>query len=241
MTNRQLNDSWDRFRYFLAVARTGTLSEAAAQLGTEHTTVGRHIRMLEDELKNQLYHRSNQGYELTEAGQRLLSTAEAVESAVISAKAVAAGEQQVAGTVRVGATDGFGSIFLAPRLGALTSLHPMLNLEIVAAPRIFSLSKREAHIVIGLTVPEQMRVVSRRLIDYSIFVCGSRAYLDAAPAIFTPEDLRAHPIITMSRNWCMNPRTAEIRNGGASLELMTGPGTPLHCRTTSRRVRCRPG
>ena len=196
MTNRQLNDSWDRFRYFLAVARTGTLAEAAVQLGTEHTTVGRHIRMLEDMLKNQLFHRSNQGYQLTEAGQRLLSTAEAMESAVLSAKAAAADEQQIAGTVRVGATDGFGAIFLAPRVGALTSLHPMLNLEIVAAPRIFSLSKREADIVIGLAVPEQSRIVSRRLTDYNLFVYGSRAYLDAAPAIFTAEDLRAHPIIS---------------------------------------------
>jgi DNA-binding transcriptional LysR family regulator len=226
MTNRQLNDSWDRFRYFLAVARTGTLSEAAAQLGTEHTTVGRHIRMLEDELKNQLYHRSNQGYELTEAGQRLLSTAEAVESAVISAKAVAAGEQQVAGTVRVGATDGFGSIFLAPRLGALTSLHPMLNLEIVAAPRIFSLSKREADIVIGLEVPEQSRIVSRRLTDYSLFVYGSRAYLDTAPAICTPEDLRAHPIISYVEELVYEPQLSYVSAIVADVEARvrsTGP------------------
>jgi hypothetical protein len=39
MANKQLNDSWDSFRYFLAVARTGTLSAAAIQLRIEHTTV----------------------------------------------------------------------------------------------------------------------------------------------------------------------------------------------------------
>ena len=61
MANKQFNDSWDSFRYFLAVARTGTLSAAANQLRIEHTTVGRRIRMLKDELKSPLFHGSNQG------------------------------------------------------------------------------------------------------------------------------------------------------------------------------------
>jgi DNA-binding transcriptional LysR family regulator len=129
-----------------------------------------------------------------------------VESAVLSAKAAAVGEQQIAGTVRVGATDGFGTIFLAPRLGALARLHPMLNVEIFAAPRLFSLSKREADIAIGLSVPEQMRIVSRRLTDYRLFVYGSRAYLDAAPAIFTPEDIRAHPMISYVEEMVFAPQ-----------------------------------
>jgi DNA-binding transcriptional LysR family regulator len=190
MANRLSDDSWDRFRYFLAVARTGTLSAAATQLGTEHTTVARHLRVLEKKLKNQLFQKSNQGCELTEAGQRLFSTPEAVESAFLAAKTAAVGEQQIAGNVRVGAPDGFGTIFLATRL------HPLLNVEIFATSRLFSLSKREADIAIGLSAPEQMRIVSRRLTDYRLFVYGSLAYLDAAPAIFTPEDIRAHPLIT---------------------------------------------
>ena len=43
MANRKPSQSWDNLRYFLAVARTGTLSAAAEQLGTEHTTVARHV------------------------------------------------------------------------------------------------------------------------------------------------------------------------------------------------------
>jgi DNA-binding transcriptional LysR family regulator len=195
MANRQLDNSWDEFRYFLAVARTGTLCAAAAQLGTEHTTVASHIHMLEEELKSRLFHRSNQGCQLTEEGQRLLLTAEAVESAVVSAKASATGERQIAGTVRVGAPDGFGAVFLAPRLGALTRLYPMLDVEIFATPRLFSLTKREADIAIGLSVPQHMRVVSRRLTDFRFFVYGSRAYLDAAPPIRSSEDMQHHPII----------------------------------------------
>jgi Bacterial regulatory helix-turn-helix protein, lysR family len=49
-----LNDNWDSFRYFLAVARTGTLSAAAIQFRIERTTAARRIRMIEDELKSLL-------------------------------------------------------------------------------------------------------------------------------------------------------------------------------------------
>ena len=218
MANKQFNDSWDSFRYFLAVARTGTLSAAAIQLGIEHTTVGRRIRMLEDELKSPLFHRSNQGYELTEAGQRLLQTAEVVESAVVSAKAAAVGEQQIAGTVRVGAPDGFGAVFLAPRLGALARLHPLLDVEIFATPKLFSLSKREADIAIGLSVPKQVRVVSRRLTDYRLFVYGSQAYLDAVPPILSVDDMRNHPIIGYIEEMMFAPQVNDLTAVGPNVE-----------------------
>ncbi len=39
MVARKIAGSWDDLRFFLAVARTGTLSAAALQTGTEHTTV----------------------------------------------------------------------------------------------------------------------------------------------------------------------------------------------------------
>ena len=218
MANKQLNDSWDSFRYFLAVARTGTLSAAANQLRIEHTTVGRRIRMLENELKSPLFHRSNQGYELTEAGQRLLRTAEVVESAVVSAKAAAVGEQQIAGTVKVGAPDGFGTVFLAPRLGTLARLHPLLDVEIFATPKFFSLSKREADIAICLSVPTQVRVVSRRLTDYRLFVYGSQAYLDAAPPILSVDDMRNHPIIGYIEEMMFAPQVNYLTALGPSVE-----------------------
>src|SRR5258705_12804919 len=107
MANRKPNQSWDNLRYFLAVARTGTLSAAAEQLGTEHTTVARHIQALEDELNSRLFHKSNSGYGLTDAGEGLIAGAEAIESAYVFAKAAASSEgQPITGTVRIGAPDG---------------------------------------------------------------------------------------------------------------------------------------
>jgi DNA-binding transcriptional LysR family regulator len=139
------SQSWDNLRYFLAVARTGTLSAAAEQLGTEPTTVARHIQALEEELASHLFHRSNSGYGLTEMGEQLLAGAEAIESAYASAKAAASSEgQMISGTERIGTPDAFAGLFLAPRVRVLTDRHPKLEIEIITTARLFSLSKREA-------------------------------------------------------------------------------------------------
>jgi len=195
MGNKQLDYSWDDYRYFLSVARKGTLSLAAAHLTTEHTTIARHIRLLEEELGCTLFHKSNSGYQLSEAGERLLATAEAIESAVLAARTAVENQEVISGTVRIGAPDGFGAFFLAQRLGKLAALYPALEVEIFATPQQFSLSKREAEIVIGLSMPEQMRVVSRRLTDYSLYVYASRAYLDRSAPIRSPNDLKRHRFV----------------------------------------------
>ncbi len=188
--------NWDDLRFFLAVARTGTLTAAAAQTGTEHTTVARRILALEEGLDRRLFHKSNLGYALTEAGEALLGTAEAMESAFVAGSAAGATGRSVSGTVRIGAPDGFGSVFLAPRMHRLTAAHPGLEVEIMATARIFSLSKREADIVVSLSAPEQARVVTRRLTDYRLFVYGSQSYLAAAEPIRTVADLGRHPFVS---------------------------------------------
>src|SRR3981081_1012959 len=196
MGNKRPNQNWDDLRYFLAVARTGTLSAAAKQLGTEPTTGARHIQALEDDLNSRLFHKSNCGYGLTDAGERLLAGAEAIESAYVCAKTAARSTRQtIIGTVRSGAPDGFGSVFLAPRVRALADRHPELPIEILTTARPLSLLKREADIAIAHSSPEQMRVVSRRLTNHRMYVYASRAYLNEAVPIGAREDLKKHPFI----------------------------------------------
>ena len=97
--------------------------------------------------KTKLFERRPQGYALTEAGERLLSEAESMESQALAvASEIGGSDLALSGTVRVGAPDGFGTYFLAAELGALAEQHPGLVLQLVALPRTFSLSKREADI-----------------------------------------------------------------------------------------------
>ena len=57
---------------FLRAAENSSLSEAAKQLHLSQPTVSHHIKTLEQELDVTLFHRSNTGLQLTEAGRLLL-------------------------------------------------------------------------------------------------------------------------------------------------------------------------
>jgi hypothetical protein len=77
--------NWNDLRAFLAVARSGRLTSAAARVGMDHTTVARRIAALEEGLGARLFDRSPQGYALTPHGERLMPTAEKIESLTLLA------------------------------------------------------------------------------------------------------------------------------------------------------------
>ncbi len=91
-------------------------------------------------------------------------------------------DMALSGTVRIGAPDGFGSVFLASRLASLASAYPGLELQLIAMPRLLSLSKREADVAITLAPPKEGKVVARKLSDYRLGLYASQSYLgiDAA-------------------------------------------------------------
>lgn len=170
--------NWDDVRVFLAVARAGQILGAARRLGFNHATVSRRIASLERALRSKLLHRLTTGTELTEAGEQLLIVAERMEADMIAARAEIAGESgEVTGTVRIGAPDGFGVAFLAPRLGALAKRHPGLSVQLVPVPRSFSLSRREADIAITVDRPTEGRLVAAKLVDYTLGLYASRGYV----------------------------------------------------------------
>jgi len=187
---------WNALKSFLAVARTGRLTAAAGRLGADHTTVGRRIDALEHALGAKLFWRSPNGYALTGQGERLLATAEGMESLVLQARTeVGDAALSVSGAVRLGAPEGFGSYFLARRMAALGQRHPELEVQLVAMPAILSLSKREADLAITLRCPPKGRLVARKLTDYRLRLYGAPAYLDGRSPIAHRGDLAGHRFI----------------------------------------------
>jgi hypothetical protein len=57
---------WNDLKSFLAIARSGRLTTAAARLGVDHSTLSRRLGALEHALKARLFDRSPSGYMLTE-------------------------------------------------------------------------------------------------------------------------------------------------------------------------------
>jgi len=183
--------NWDDYRYFLAVSRTGRLTEAAKQLSVDHATVGRRVKSLEQQLAVILFDRSPQGYRLTDAGQQLIDIAEAMETNAMHAQEEISGQsQELSGVVRIGSPEGVAAFILTEVAIELCRKHPMLELQIVALPRTFSLSKREADIAIAVSAPASGRLIYCKIADYTLHLYGSKEYLKGHRQIKTKDDLK---------------------------------------------------
>lgn len=220
---------WDDIRIFLAVARAGQMLGAARRLGINHATVARRLSSLEASLKVTLVTRRTNGCELTQAGEEFMAAAERIEAETLAARALV-GEADVAlaGTVRIGAPDGFGTAFLVPRLGRLTARYPDLTIQVVPVPRSFSLSRREADIAIVVERPEQGRLVARKLVDYTLGLYADRTYLEEKGIPASPEDLLRHRLVGYVEDLVYSPSlnyAAEIsRDWKAGLEISSALG-----------------
>ncbi|CDN92019.1 LysR family transcriptional regulator [Agrobacterium tumefaciens] len=221
--------NWDDVRLFLSVARSGQFLSAARKLGVNHATLSRRISALEAAIGTQLFLRSTNGCELTEEGQRLLAGAERMETEMLNAQAnLGRVDTAVAGTVRIGAPDGLGVSFLAPRLGRLTARYPELKIQLVPVPRSFSLSQREADIAITIERPEQGRLMFSKLTDYSLGLYASEAYLAEYGTPADVEALKRHRRIGYVEDLIFSPSlnyTGEImRDWDAAFEISSATG-----------------
>ena len=187
---------WDDLKLFLAVARAESLSGAGKALRVDPATVGRRVARLEEALGARLFTKSPQGYALTEAGARILAHAEAAELAVTGAAEELRGQDQgLTGQIRIGAPDGCANYLLPQVLARICDANPGLEVQIVALPRVFNLSKREADMAIGVSRPVTGRLTVQKLADYSLSLAATRDYLASHPPITAPEDLRDHRVI----------------------------------------------
>jgi DNA-binding transcriptional LysR family regulator len=221
--------NWDDVRMFLAVARTGQILAASRRLGVNHATLGRRVTALEEDLRTRLLIRRTNGCELTAEGEVFFRAAERMETEMLTAQASTGRiDTAIAGTVRIGAPDGFGVSFLASRLGRLTRRHPELKLQLVPVPRSFSLSQREADIAITIERPEQGRLVSSKLTDYTLGLYASKTYLDQTGTPRTVEALKSHPRIGYVEDLIFSPSlnfTGEVmRDWDASFEISSAIG-----------------
>jgi DNA-binding transcriptional LysR family regulator len=196
---------WDLLRCFLAVARTGRLTSGAKLLRIDHSTLSRRIGALEQALGAQLFEHSVTGYSLTSHGERLLSYAESIESSVYSLDTAFGQEARISGSVRIGAPDGFGTAVLAPALRGLSMAHPELEVELIALPRVFSLSKREADIAFAMSCPPRGRLHGRKLTDFEVGVYAAKAHPELWEGVRTPDQLAESPFIGYIEDYLYAP------------------------------------
>lgn len=155
---------WDDLRFFLAVARHGSLTAAAKNLRVAQSTVGRRLASLEETLGTRLLHRTPDGYRLTLAGECVRTQAERVEDEALAVERKVGGQDsKLQGVVRITCTETLAVHILTPCFVALQHHHPDILIELVPNPLDVSLSMREADIAIRLAPSDRNDLVVRRV------------------------------------------------------------------------------
>ena len=171
---------WDDLRHFLAVARSGSLTEAARSLKASAATVGRHTEALERRLGARLFEHRSTGYVLTETGQSIMARAEAVEAAVLAVeRGVASSDLSLTGKVRVACTEDMASMVILPHLAPFVTQHPALSIELLGGLSTVNLTRREADIALRSVRPEAGDLMMRRIGGVDLALYASSAYAAA--------------------------------------------------------------
>ena len=188
--------NWDDVRFFIVLCRARSFVAAGSELKVTHSTVSRRLSALEANLQTQLFFRTEKGCRLTPAGEKLLPYAEQLESTIAFMEEEVSGkDKQLSGSIRIGAPDGFGNCFLAPRLGKFQRTHPALEVELVAVPMYYSLAKREIDILITIRKPTGGHIIAKKLPSYRFGLFATKKYLKGHSAIKSPGELQRHRLI----------------------------------------------
>src|SRR5277367_6428643 len=140
---------WDDIRYFLAVARGGSVRAAAERLGVNHSTALRRIAQLEERLGVHMFEKLPSGYRLTAAGEEVLEFADQMEvSSRLLETRVFGRDQGVRGLLRVTLAPSLATHLLMPDFAEFARLHPEIEMEILSIGDLANLTNREADVAI---------------------------------------------------------------------------------------------
>ncbi|GGA20212.1 LysR family transcriptional regulator [Dyella nitratireducens] len=184
---------------FLAVAREGSFTRAAAQLGVSQSALSHTIRALESRLGLRLLTRTTRSVSPTEAGERLLRTiGPRFEEIEAELTALSEFRDKPAGTIRITTAEHAANTILWPKLSKVMPHYPDINLEITIDYGMTDIvaQRYDAGVRLGDQVEKDMIAV-RIGPDMRMAVVATPAYFVQHPRPRTPRDLAAHNCINL--------------------------------------------
>ena len=165
---------WNEIRYFLELVRTGSIRSAAHVLDVNQTTVSRRISALEANLKTRLIIRTGKRWNLTAAGERLVSKAEIMSDNVNAIqREMLAEADELRGFIRVTTGEIAFRIWVLPILKKFITDHPEIELELLAGNQNLDLDSREADIAVRFTNSPPDDTIAKRISGIAYHAYGT--------------------------------------------------------------------
>lgn len=187
---------WEKLKIFNQVAKAGSFTGAARQLGVSQSALSRHVRDLEQDLGAALFTRHARGLVLTSEGERLFETASDISEQLDSVeRTILETGQCPQGPLRVTTTVSFGAFWLTPRIGEFNAAYPDVRLELLLADDDLDLATRQADVAIRMHAPGQAELIQRPLVPVRYHIYGSPEYIEKKGEPRRAEDLDKHNLI----------------------------------------------
>lgn len=192
--------NWDDARFFLAVARCGTLRKAANQLQVDQATVGRRLTALENSLGSKLFIRTPKSFSLSPLGESMLADMMKMENAVQAiARKAAGGDESLCGNVRIATTDTLAEAFVIPALQDLRQRYPAITVTLLTALNITDIAYHSADLAIRGARPDDDELIIKRLATIEMGLYASPHYLAQRGMPVKGEQLRGHDLLMFPR------------------------------------------
>lgn len=194
-------DKIETMRRFVAVAQTGSFTQAAEKLSVPKSAISSAVSQLESHLSTRLFHRSTRRVSLTEAGERYLP------QCLLLLEELDALERQfqvqspiLTGTIRVDMPSRFLSTVIMPRLKEWFEMHPQTQVRIIGADYRIDPIKEQVDCVIRAGELDDSELIAKRLGTMTMVNCVSPAYIKQYGIPTSLDDLSQHFVVDYSPN-----------------------------------------
>ncbi|MEP4545008.1 MAG: LysR family transcriptional regulator [Saccharospirillum sp.] len=191
----------DDLAFFRQLARSGSLTVTARELGVSLSTISKRLKQLEARLGVALAHRTTRRLTLTDEGELYLARGVAILDELGELEEQLASQQaDLQGRLRINATFGFGRHHVAPLLSQFCTRHPALEglLDLTNYPA--SLSDQGFDLGIRVGEPPDSRLIARRILPNRRVLCAASSYLEQAEPLKEPLDLTRHRCLLIREN-----------------------------------------
>src|SRR5271170_1786408 len=216
-----MNDRFTSMQLFVRVARSGSFSVAAREMGMMQPTASRIVAALEQQVGAAMLTRSTRAVTLTEAGVDYLARSEAILAALDEADHAARGTGELRGTLRVATSPTFASRTIMPHLARFADRHPKLRIEFALHDARHDLIGDSVDVAVRIGSLTDSTALARKIGTVRRDLVASPNYLSRAGTPLTPSDLTKHTLIVgpagrNSEGWSFheNGKSTSIRIQG---------------------------
>lgn len=187
--------------FFIALSRTGSMSNAARELDVSPAAVSKRLAGIEKKIGVQLFNRSTRAMNLTADGQIYLDYAEQALTYIHEMEErIAQRGGEISGLLKINAPLGFGRKYMTEAIANFLDTCPKVEVKLQLSDYPLNLSEHACDVGIRFGELPDSSFHSRKIATHRRIVCASPAYLERYGVPETPEDLSRHNCIALQQN-----------------------------------------